>query len=197
MKRSIKHTNTEKKATSSEFVVCSIDGCCCERSAEMNFHSTLVPNGRELLFFSPWIAYNQSVKAALVSYFPLQTPPLRLFPTDSPLFLSLLFNHQVPQQMAPGSTTAKLVGALLESSHTWLGQHLFMNGPTITHPPDIYSWLRSWWWRWWGERPKSKRRDKTRQGSDTRGDSDKDTCQRGFIQSLLEILDWMYGWCNR
>lgn len=37
--------------------------------------------------------------------------------------------------MAPGSTTAKLVGALLESSHTWPGQHLFMNGSTITHPP--------------------------------------------------------------
>lgn len=28
-----------------------------------------------------------------------------------------------------------MVGALLESTHTRHGQHLFMNGPTITHPP--------------------------------------------------------------
>lgn len=28
-----------------------------------------------------------------------------------------------------------MVGALLESTHTWHGQHLFMNGLTITHPP--------------------------------------------------------------
>lgn len=86
-------------------------------------------------FFFAWITSNQSVNVELVSYSPLQPRPLPCFPTHSPLFLSLLFNHQVPRQMAPGSTTAKLVGALLESSHTGLGQHLFMNRPTITHPP--------------------------------------------------------------
>lgn len=47
-----------------------------------------------------------------------------------------LFNHQVLQQMVLGSTTAAEYG----DGPTWRenrhhGQHLFVNGPTITHPP--------------------------------------------------------------
>lgn len=56
-----------------------------------------------------------------------------------PLLPSLISNHQVLQQMALGSITTAAAaghgGALLESTHRPYRQHLFMNGPTIAHPP--------------------------------------------------------------
>lgn len=173
-KRPIKHTNTHTTKTSFEFGVCSSDDAAVksqQRWLSIPCWSLMDINSS---FFC--LDHCQSdCKCRTGFLFPSAATSTALFPTHSPLFLSLLFNHQVPQQMAPGSTTAKLVGALLESSHTWLGQHLFMNGATITHPPTstadcgVGGGGGAKW-------PKSKRRDKTQQGSDTGGASDKNTC---------------------
>lgn len=58
--------------------------------------------------------------------------------------------------------------------------------------PDIYSWLTSWWWRGsrGGKWPKSKRRDKKRQGSDTGRASDKKTCLGRKIPFSLNYSLW-------
>lgn len=67
--------------------------------------------------------------------FHLQSPPSFLC-SHTPPSLRLLSSHQcfsrwfwVQQQQQ------NMVGALLECTHTHHGQHLFINGPTIPHPP--------------------------------------------------------------
>lgn len=86
----------------------------------------------KLFFFPPGITLKLHLPPCLCSHTPLPPPPPFLHSSATIKCFSRWFWAQ--QQMQ------SMVGALLESTHTRHGQRLFMNGPTITHPPpDSYS----------------------------------------------------------
>lgn len=105
----------------------------------------------------------QNKWVAIFFLLPLWQTMLPLFPHFPHLLPPLLPNHQVLQQMALGSTTTPTEhgGGLLECTHTHHGQHLFMNGPTIAHPPTATADRG----RGTPQVTKSKRRDKEDQCS--------------------------------
>ena len=85
------------------------------------------------------IRYDPTIDANPVASLLFQPPSLATLPPQFPHFplLSPSSNHQVLQQMVLGSTTTAEHGGGPPGVHTYTlyGQHLFMNGPTIAHPP--------------------------------------------------------------
>lgn len=98
----------------------------------------------------------QSPPCSLCSHTPPPPPSLSLLPPTTKCFSRWFWVQQQQQSM---------VGALLECTHTHHGQHLFMNGPTIAHPPTATADRA----RGAPQVTKSKRKDKEEQGGQNRG----------------------------
>lgn len=78
----IKHTNTQQKQTGFKFGVCSSDDAAVKGQQRWILIPCwfLMDINCSFFFFFARINSNQSVNVELVSYFPLQPPPLPCFP---------------------------------------------------------------------------------------------------------------------
>lgn len=122
------------------------------------------------------------------SCYHLQSPPPSLRSHTSPFF-SPPQSHSFPTIKCSSrwfwvqQQQQSMVGALLECTHTHHGQHLFMNGPTIAHPPTATADRG----RGAPQVTKSKRRDKAEQGSQNRG---RERQEIGDIK--VSIANWLF-----